>query len=352
MTCRIEYVSAERYPDVLDALRAFTDECNAPPPAFDPAWPLILRDGLRHVPGVLIAEEKGRIRGILPLARVESFLFGRFLVSLPYLNTGGVLTVDPQDDATARALVDRATELARTQNVRHLELRHERRIEHPALTHERTDKVHMRLTLPDSTEALWNGFRAKVRNQVRKGERMGLEVLWGREDLLNDFYRVFAHNMRDLGTPVFSKRLFAAMLRHLGENAEICVVRMGNKAVAGAILVHGRDTTEVPSASSLRRYNSTNANMLMYYHLLRRAIERGRRTFDFGRSTVNSPTFRFKKQWGAVPHPAVWQYAPTQGTMTEVRPDNPKYQRAVRLWKRLPVWFTRIVGPAIVRGIP
>ncbi|GAB6164131.1 FemAB family PEP-CTERM system-associated protein [Thermostilla marina] len=351
MTRRIDYISAEQYPDVLDRLRAFTDEFESLAPAFDPTWPLILRDGLRHVPGALIAEENGRLHGIVLLALVKSVFFGRFLVSLPYLNTGGVLTTD-SDDETAGALIDRAVALARSLRVRHLELRHERRIAHPQLTHERTDKVHMRLPLPDSPEALWKGFRAKVRNQVRKGERSGLQVCWGRYELLNDFYRVFAHNMRDLGTPVFSKRLFAAMLRHLGENAEICVVRMGNKAVAGAMLVHGRGTTEVPSASSLRRYNSTNANMLMYYHLLCRAIERGRRTFDFGRSTVDSPTFRFKKQWGAAPHPAVWQYAPLGSTMAEVRPDNPKYQRAVRLWKRLPVWFTRIVGPVVVRGIP
>jgi hypothetical protein len=92
--------------------------------------------------------------------------------------------------------------------------------------------------------------------------------------------------------------------------------------------------------------------MLMYWHLLKRSIERGQNVFDFGRSTTGSNTFRFKAQWGATPHPAVWQYYVRKGSVSDMRPNNPKNQRRVAVWKRLPVWLTRVVGPAIVRGIP
>jgi hypothetical protein len=102
----------------------------------------------------------------------------------------------------------------------------------------------------------------------------------------------------------------------------------------------------------LREYNSANANMLMYWHLLERAIERGQRTFDFGRSTLDGNTYRFKKQWGAEPHPAVWQYYVRRGAVGDMRPDNSRYQRMIRTWQRLPVWATRWLGPPIVRGIP
>ncbi|HEY1190651.1 MAG TPA: GNAT family N-acetyltransferase, partial [Gemmata sp.] len=110
--------------------------------------------------------------------------------------------------------------------------------------------------------------------------------------------------------------------------------------------------TEVPTASSLRAYNPSNVNMLMYHHLLRRAVERGQRVFDFGRSTLEGNTFKFKKQWGAVPHPATWQYRVLRGSVGEMRPDNPRYQRAIRLWQKLPVELTRALGPWVVRGIP
>ena len=92
--------------------------------------------------------------------------------------------------------------------------------------------------------------------------------------------------------------------------------------------------------------------MLMYHHLLRRAVERGQRVFDFGRSTTEGNTFKFKKQWGAVPHLATWQYSLLGGVVNDMRPDNPRYQRAIRLWQRLPVAVTSRVGPMIVRGIP
>jgi FemAB-related protein (PEP-CTERM system-associated) len=163
---------------------------------------------------------------------------------------------------------------------------------------------------------------------------------------------VFSQNMRDLGTPVYGKRLFETILGTFPDEAEICVVRLDRSPVGAALLLHGRGITEVPSASSLREHNATCANMLMYWHLLERAILRGQSVFDFGRSTVGSGTHRFKEQWGAAPHPAIWRYHVRRGTVGDMRPDNPSYQRMIALWKKLPLGLTRLIGPRIVRGIP
>jgi serine/alanine adding enzyme len=314
-----------------------------------PRWPAILAEGLRHENFILCAKDNSRLVGYLPLALVSSRLFGRFLVSLPYLNSGGVIA---ENETIATLLIDRAVQLADELDVRYLELRHERRYEHQALTHEVTSKAHMRLSLPDSSDVLWNQLKAKVRNQVRKGREHDLTVRWGGEELLASFYDVFSRNMRDLGTPVYGRSLFQAIVRGLSEQAELCVVCHGKRAIAGALLVHGQGITEVPSASSLRQYSATNANMLMYWHLLERTIERGQHTFDFGRSTVDSNTFRFKKQWGAEPHPAVWQYYVRRGTVGDMRPESSRYRHFIRVWQHLPVGITRLVGPTIVRGIP
>jgi FemAB-related protein (PEP-CTERM system-associated) len=210
----------------------------------------------------------------------------------------------------------------------------------------------MRLPLPGSAELLWKGFDPKVRNQIRKGEKGGFTVHWGAAELLDGFHDVLAENMRDLGSPVYGKDLFTAILAAFPGDAEICVVREGARAVAAALLLHGWGVTEVPTASSLKQYNPSNVNMLMYHHLLCRAVGRGQRVFDFGRSTTEGSTFKFKKQWGAVPHPATWQYCLVEGEASDMRPDNPRYRRAIRLWQRLPVGLTRRLGPLIVRGIP
>jgi FemAB-related protein (PEP-CTERM system-associated) len=319
------------------------------PLSHHPCWLTVLERGMRHIPYALEASDGEHTCGFLPLAYVSSLLFGRFLVSLPYLNSNGVRA---DDEATARALVDEAVGLADALRVRHLELRHEKALDHPALTGRHAAKVHMRLALPDFPGPLWESLSGKVRNQVRKGEKSGLEVVWGGLGRLAEFYAVFSRNMRDLGTPVYPRKFFASVLENFPADAELCVVRAGDVPVAGALLLHGRGITEVPSASSLRQYNHTCANMLMYWHLLERSVKRGQAIFDFGRSTLDGNTFRFKKQWGAAPEPATWQSYERTGRIGDVRPDNPRYQRWIGMWQRLPVALTRLLGPVIVRGIP
>ncbi len=315
----------------------------------DPRCLAAVCEGLQHPAYMIEASRDGRVVGCLPVALVESWLFGRYLVSLPYINSAGILAEEPE---LGTALIDEAVRLADELDVRHLEIRHEVEWPHPALSEQLTSKVHMRLALPDTADELWKSFKPKVRNQVRKGEKQGFCIAWGGEELLGDFYAVFSRNMRDLGTPVFDRRLFRSILAHFPGEAELCVVRLGRQPLAAALLVHGRRCTEVPSASSLRRFNSTNVNMLMYWELLKRSIERRQQVFDFGRSSVDGNTYRFKKQWGAKPQPAVWQYYLRQGNVRDMRIESGKYDRLIGIWRQLPLWVTRLIGPKIVRGIP
>ncbi len=314
------------------------------------AWLQAICKGLRHRAYVLVNRgADGTADGILPLVFVQSHLFGKFLVSLPYVNTGGPWT---RERSVASALVTRACELADELDVRYLELRLEQPIEHPKLTVCRTEKVHMRLALPKTDAELDASFKSKLRSQVKKSNEYGLTIAWGRLELLDDFYRVFAINMRDLGTPVFSKKLFREILAAFPNEAELCIVKKDATSIAGGLLIHCRGVSEVPSASSLRAFNHTNANMWMYRNLLRRAIERGSHTFDFGRSSADSGTYKFKAQWGAVPYPANWQYYVRKGSADEMRPDSEGKQKLIKIWKKLPVPLTRLIGPEIIRGVP
>jgi FemAB-related protein (PEP-CTERM system-associated) len=339
-------------PDLAGRLPALTEFVTAGPHVAlsqHPGWLPVLAEGLGHTPYALEAVRGGKTVGYLGLADVRSLLFGRFLVSLPYLNSGGVLA---DDEAVARALVDRAVDLADHLGVRFLELRHEHPFSHPALTSGAGEKVQMRRPLPATADELWKGLKDKVRNQIRKGQKSGLSVAWGREDVLPEFYKVFSYNMRDLGTPVYGRTLFQSILRQFPDQAEVCVVRTGSEPAAAALLLHGWGVTEVPSASSVRAFNPACANVLMYWHLLERAVGRGQKVFDFGRCSPDGNTFKFKKQWGAEPSPAPWQHYLRTGTATDVRPSNPRYGRLIQLWQKLPVWVAQLIGPTIVRGIP
>ena len=323
----------------------------------DPGWLDVLREAMGHRTMAVVArdgDESGPIVGYLPLALVTSRLFGRFLVSLPYLNRAGIVAAD---QAVCDEVLEAARDLADKFKVQYLELRHHAYTqEHKAISHNRDEKFRMEMELPGEPDALWSMYSAKVRNQVRKGDKAGLSISYGGADLLDDFYSVFSTNMRDLGTPVYPRGLFGSVIDTFNDATELAVVRHEGRPVAGALLIHGRlgeaGESQVPSASSLRDAKHTNANMWMYHKLLERAVQRGSGVFDFGRSSPDSGTFRFKKQWGAVPKPTTWQYYLRYGDVGAVRPDNPKYQRRIAAWQHLPVWVTRLVGPRIVRGIP
>lgn len=313
-------------------------------------WSAVFENAFRHRPYFLWVEQDEKNVGVLPLMHITGPIFGSFLVSQPYLNTGGVLADSPE---IASRLIDRAVALAESLNVKHLELRHERHIAHEKLNAVNTEKVHMRLELPSTPDALWHGLKSKRRSQIRKPlNDASISVAFGRLDQLEAFYAIFCRNMRDLGTPPFSKELFRQMLIQFADVAEICTVSQNGQPVASGFLLHGPDVTTIPSASSLKEFNHLSSNLLMYWHALKRSVERGQKAFDFGRSSLDSGTYRFKQQWGAEACPAVWQYCLRRGDVGDVRPGSGKFDQVIAVWKKLPVWLTKLIGPEIVRGIP
>jgi FemAB-related protein (PEP-CTERM system-associated) len=308
-----------------------------------------LSRGLGQPAYIIEARAGDEIIGMLPLILMRSILFGRFLVSLPYASWAGAVA---EHEGIGHRLVDRAIELTSELDARFLELRHLRPIPYPGLTDGVADKVLMRLALAGEPGDNWKLLKSEVRTQVRKAAKNDLVVGWGGRKLLDDFYVVLANNMRDLGTPVYPKALFRSILDLNPDRAELGLVHMHGTPIAACLAIHGPGLTEIPSAAALRAYRGTAANSLLYWHAIERAIERGQTVFDFGRSTPGSPTFIFKKKWGAEPLRLVWQYHVRKGDTGAMRPENKKFQLAIELWRRLPVPVTRVLGPMIARGIP
>ena len=70
-----------------------------------------------------------------------------------------------------------------------------------------TGKVSSVLPLEDSGEAVWNGLPSKLRSQIRRPGKSGVEMKFG-DDQLTPFFAVFARNMRDLGSPTHPRNFF------------------------------------------------------------------------------------------------------------------------------------------------
>jgi FemAB-related protein (PEP-CTERM system-associated) len=289
---------------------------------------------------------------VLPLIDFRMPLGRGKLVSLPFCDVGGVLAEDAE---AADLLLDAAASVARKIKSRFLELRCGRSGgADTALADQQAAKVRMVLNLPTGAEELLAGFRAKLRSQIKKPLRDGLTACIGGSELLEDFYKIFCENMRDLGSPVHSKRWIKSVVAAYGDRARLGLVHApdGSPAAGGIVLLQ-RSTVSIPWASALRRYNSFNPNMLLYWTFLAFAADNGYARFDFGRSTPGEGTFKFKEQWGAHPEPLCWLIFTPDGRLRpagdlEGTPSKNR-RRAEAVWRRLPLVLTNLVGP-VMRG--
>lgn len=312
------------------------------------AWAGVIERSFGHETQYLAARARGAIVGVLPLVLFKTPLFGRFATSMPFVNFGGIVA-DSSEAATA--LLSAGVAKARAEGASYLELRHARRMfpDLPVQTH----KVEMVLALQPNVDDQWRVLDRKLRNQVRKAEKSALTVRTGRDELLDPFYDILARNMRDLGSPVHSKRFFASVLAALPERSRLFCVLIGSTPIAASFVIWNRDQVEVPWASAIRSYNPLCPNVFLYWEMLKFAIDRRMARFDFGRSTPHAGTYLFKQQWGAEPQQLYWEYWLSEGCqMPDRGPQNPRFSAAISTWQKLPVALTRVVGPYIVRNIP
>jgi FemAB-related protein (PEP-CTERM system-associated) len=313
------------------------------------AWGAIAREAYGHESIYLVAEDGGEIVGVLPLVRFASRVFGRRLVSMPFLDYGGVLT-EPGRNVEA-ALVEEALRVTRLTRSHGLGLRqfHPEPLPYPTTT----ERVTMLLPLT-SEAAMWKALPSERRNRIRKGEKLGLTASWVGDEGLDDFYRVYAVNMRDLGSPVHSRSFFVALLAALPGTARTLLVRDADgRTVGAAVCLFFRDTIMVPWVSSLREAFALCPNFVLYWEVIRFGCRAGYHMLDLGRSFRSAGTFEFKRQWGARAHTLPWIFLDARpGAAPPVDRDASRYDLFVQAWKRLPMPVANVVGPWVRRQVP
>lgn len=290
-------------------------------------------------------DHNGDWQGVLPLARVKSRIFGHYLVSLPFLNYGGPLGTP----AARRRLAQAAVEEARRSHADLLELRTRQETGLDLTVSAR--KITVLLDLPRSSQALWDAFPPKLRSQIRRPIKAGLEVKFGAAQR-EAFYEVFARGMRDLGTPVLPRAWFERIAMHFPRHVTFGVAYCrGQPLAAGCGFVWEKEF-EMTWACALRAESRLAANMLLYWSFLEEMIGRGVRVFNFGRCTPGGGTHRFKQQWGGRDLPLPWcQYA-SRGRAATPSPHDPAFSWAPRVWRRLPLPIANLLGPRLVRFLP
>ncbi|HZI89942.1 MAG TPA: FemAB family XrtA/PEP-CTERM system-associated protein [Candidatus Polarisedimenticolia bacterium] len=306
-------------------------------------WQRVLeRTFRRYRPCHRIAWRGDRVCGVLPLYKVPSLPLGCALVSTPLGVIGGAVA---DDEEAATALIEDATAHARRIGAGYVELRHER--PHAGLP---TKDLYVYFTKPIQREHEANlmAIPGKQRRGIRIAEKAGLTTRSGGPELLDAFYGVYTLNMRNLGSPPFPRKLFHALFEEYGDQARIFGAFQGEAMTSGAFTFFYRDRIMPYYASATPQGMVASTNEAMYWSIMRYGAEHGFTTFDFGRSKKDSGSYHFKRHWGFNPMPLPYQYQLVgKQEMPNLSPANPKFSMIIETWRRLPVGFTRWLGPKL-----
>ncbi|HEX9946393.1 MAG TPA: FemAB family XrtA/PEP-CTERM system-associated protein [Allosphingosinicella sp.] len=310
-----------------------------------PAWTKGVEQGTGQTGRYLIAEDHGgRLTGLLPLTRVRSPLFGCALVSTGFGVGGGILAGTRM---AVEALAAAAWSLAEREGCPSVTLRGGRLPD----DWRREEGVYAGFLrdLPATDEAILQSIPRKQRAEVRRSLGHGLEVTTGSGPRdLDDHYRVYAESVRNLGTPVFPRGLFEAMVREWGEDADIVTVHADGRPVAAVLSLYFKGKVHPYWGGGTSEARALRANDLLYYSLMRHSAARGCTAFDFGRSKLGSGAFAFKKNWGFAPRPLTYA---TKGAHRELDPRSPRYRLQTAAWRRLPLPIANRLGPFLARGL-
>ena len=332
--------------DAVARWDAFVADCPRATFFHRSGWRNIIESVFRHRAHFLYAERAGAIVGVLPLAHVNSLLFGNALVSLPFAVYGGVAAGDA---GAADALEGEAQCLAQRLGVDHLELRNvdQRNVDWPA----QDLYVTFRKSILPAEEANMLAIPRKQRAMVRKGIKNGLV---GRIDAgVDRFFALYADNVHRHGTPAMPKHYFAALMREFGPDCEVLTVEGPDGAPLSSVMsFYFRDEVLPYYAGDDESARELAANDFKYWDLMRRACARGLAVFDYGRSKKDTGSYSFKKHWGFEPRPLHYEYRLyRRDAVPQNNPSNAKFRLFIEAWRRLPLGVANFVGPHIVRNL-
>jgi serine/alanine adding enzyme len=312
------------------------------------AWRNVVEKTYRHDAIYLMAIDGQTLAGVLPLFLIRSPFFGRFLVTAPYLSYGGLLG---DQERACRALMQATREVATEQKAKYVEIRGLSKVGQGLFLKDKY--CTFLLPLRVGHDVIWKRFEGgKVRWAVNKARKAGLIVESGHH-LKKIFAEVMSRHMRDLGTPFHRMRFYQNIVEEFPNQSEILMARQGDRYVGGILVISFQGTVYWLYGAGLCEYKHLAPISLLLWEAIRSACEQGFMYFDFGRSRWDSGTFHFKRKWGAHPFQLFYEYhLLANGSLPDVDPTNSSFRLAITLWKQLPIFMTKLLGPSIIKDIP
>lgn len=312
------------------------------------AWGRAVCSSMGHKSYYIMIEDKGEICALVPLIHIKSSLFGNSLISVAFATGGGPLF----DNAQALALLDEECRLlSKKLGVDYLECRN-MDVVHDDWPSKKEMYSTFRKALSDDNEENMLAIPRKQRAMVRKGIKFGLRAII--DDQPDRLFSMYSESLRNLGSPVFPKKLFYCLKQEYGENCEILTIETDQgKAISSVMTFYFRDEVIPYYGGGTVEARALAANDFMYWSLMERAVDKKNcKIFDFGRSKNGTGAFSFKKNWGFEATPLNYEFILKNGEeIPDINPLNPKYQLMIKVWKKLPLAVTNFVGPLISKSL-
>lgn len=308
-------------------------------------WKDVIERAFGHKTYFYYIEKNGKVTGILPLTQVKSPLFGHALCSLSFCVYGGIVA---EDDDSYAMLDQEACRLAEQLNVDYLEMRNrgQRSPDRPY----KELYVTFRKTLDPDPEKNMLAIPRKQRAMIRKGINAGLVSVIDQN--VDRFYQAYSESVRNLGTPVFSKKYFQILQDVFKDQCEILTVEKDSQLIASVMSFYFKDEILPYYGGGNDQARSVQGNDFMYWEVMRRAVDKGVKIFDYGRSKIGTGSYRFKKHWGFEPEPLFYEFHLVKADrLPDINPLNPKYRLFIEAWKRLPLPVSRAVGPWLSKDL-
>ena len=267
---------------------------------------------------------------------------------MPFVNFGGPCA-DSQE--IINLLLQEAEKLLKYFNADYFEIRSKNNISDklPTSLH----KISMTLELDSDPENLWNNFQSKHRTNIRRVYKENIHIKRGTLELLDDFYKIMSESWKQHGTPIYRKSYFLDILKAFPNQALIFVAYIGEKPIATAFNGYYKGTVEGMWAGTIPYSRKIQPNYALYWEMIKHACETGNSRFHLGRSSIDTGSEAFKKKWNAIPEQLYWQYILNkQKTIPQLNVNNPKFNLAINLWRKLPLSVTTLVGPYLAKSIP
>ncbi len=307
-------------------------------------WIKTIEESYNLKPFIVALIDEKKILNAIPFMLIKSNLFGKKLVSMPYGDYGGFLSPTKVD-----WILKKLEDIAKENDVDYVEIRG------PDLNLKSFKKkvtyYNFILDLKKPLNDIWKSFDKKVRNSIRKAEKNNVKVVKGTRKELEEFYRLYLKTMKKLGSPPHSFDFFDNVFKFCSKNVKLFFAESDNKKIAASIFfLHEKKIYYWKNVSDAN-YLHLRPNDLILFRMIEWGKRKNYESLDFGRARMHTGGFLFKKRWGGKMYELKYYYRIYKDCEIP-DPEEEKYKFLGGLWKSLPIFLIKRLGPNIRKNFP